>query len=493
MNNSYNHNQLKRVEARILLIMFVILLVLIGVFTMTDNMHAVGALLGIYFVFTILYFMVIKKKYNISNKENEVNDMHENVNFKLGYKNGEVEFKVKEENLISVIHQNEITLERTGREAVEYALDNPIGAPDISEVVSSNDKIVIVTSDVTRPMPSKEVLPILIDRLEKAGVNLDNVTVVFALGSHRKQTDEERKKLVGEEVYAKVKCVDSDPDDCINLGTTSAGTPIDITRVVAEADKLICLGNIEYHYFAGYSGGAKALMPGVASRETIQANHSAMIKADAYAGNVNSPVRLDLEESVQKRNIDYILNVILDQDKNIIHAVAGHYIKAHREGCRYLDKVYGSEIDQQADIVISTPGGYPKDLNVYQSQKALDNAKNAVRAGGIIILVASCFEGLGEGVFEKWINEANTAQDLIDRVKVKFELGGHKAAAIALVMNKADVYLVSDLDDAIVKNMFMTPFKTVDDALNAAYNKLGNEAKIIIMPHGSSTLVNYNK
>jgi len=487
-------NKISRNEARILLVIFASLILFIGIFTILNKLNLVAGLMGIYVIFLILYFFVLRKLVsNNSNKEVEVNEVDNNVNIKLGYKNGEVEFSVKEENLLSVIHQNNITPERIGREAVEYALDNPIGAPDISEVLSKDDKIAIVTSDVTRPMPSKEVLPVLIERIEKAGINLENVTVVFALGSHRKQTVEEHKKLVGEEVYSKVKCVDSDPDDCVNLGYTSAGTPIDITRVVAEADKLICLGNIEYHYFAGYSGGAKALMPGVASRDTIQANHSAMIKDDAYAGNVNSPVRADLEESVQKRNIDYILNVVLDQDKNIIYAVAGHYIEAHRVGCKYLDKVYGSEIEKQADIVISTPGGYPKDLNVYQSQKALDNAKNAVRDGGIIILVASCFEGLGEGVFEKWINEASTAQDLIDRVKVKFELGGHKAAAIALVMNKADVYLVSDLDDAVVENMFMKPFKTVDDALASAYTKLGEDAKIIVMPHGSSTLVNYNK
>jgi len=313
--------------------------------------------------------------------------------------------------------------------------------------------------------------------------------VVFALVSHRKHTEEEKKYLVGEEVYNKVQCVDSDPSDFVHMGVTSRGTPVDIFSAVAKADRRICLGNIEFHYFAGYSGGAKAIMPGVSTRAAIQANHSAMVKNEARAGAMDdNPVRLDIEEVVQFVPIDFILNVVLDEKKNIIKAVAGHHVHAHREGCKFLDSLYKVEIPQKADIVITTPGGYPKDINLYQAQKALDNSKHAVRDGGIVILLASCTEGLGEEVFERWLLNADSPDSMISDIQKNFELGGHKAAAIALVQKKAKIYLVSDLEKDFVRKLFMEPFDDISEALESAFNELGQDAKVLLMPYGGSTL-----
>lgn len=411
------------------------------------------------------------------------------MHFKYGFGKGFKEFDIDDGNVLMELRQNEVEIHSTGSEEVRRALHNPTGSKRLSEIVRPGENIVIITSDITRPMPSKIVLPEVIGELLSSGVEYGDITVVFALGSHRKHREEEKKYLVGDEIYEKVRCIDSDPGDCIRMGVTSRGTPVDIFSVVAKADRRICLGNIEYHYFAGYSGGAKAIMPGVSTRAAIQANHSAMVKDAARAGAMDdNPVRLDIEEVVSFIPIDFIVNVVLDEKKNIIKAVAGHHIYAHREGCKFLDSLYKVEIPAKADIVITTPGGYPKDINLYQAQKALDNSKHAVREGGIIIMIASCTEGLGEEVFERWMLGAQSPNGMVRDIQANFELGGHKAAAIALVLQKAKIFLVSDMDREFVRKLFMEPFGDVNEALNKAFETLGRDAKVLLMPCGGSTL-----
>ena len=195
----------------------------------------------------------------------------------FGFGNTVQKVSVPDKNVIGVLHANEVKHELEGADEVRRALANPIGAPLLKEVVRPGEKVAIVTSDITRPMPTYVVMPPLLDALYEAGVKKEDITLVFALGSHRHHTPEEMKKLAGERAYAEIKCVDSDPTDCVHMGVTSHGTPVDVFRTVAEADRRICLGNIEYHYFAGYSGGAKAIMPGVSTRAAIQSNHSQMV------------------------------------------------------------------------------------------------------------------------------------------------------------------------------------------------------------------------
>ena len=411
------------------------------------------------------------------------------MHFKYGFGKEYKEFDINDGNIMAELSQNSVETELTGRDEVVRALESPIGTGRLSEIIKPGEKVAIITSDITRPMPSKIVLPPLLDELALAGVKDGDIVVVFALGSHRKHTEDEKRYLVGEDVYSRIRCVDSAPDRCIMLGTTSSGTPVEIFDVVAQADRVICLGNIEYHYFAGYSGGAKAIMPGVSTRAAIQANHSAMVKDEARAGAINdNPVRQDIEEVVRFLPIDFILNVVLDENKTIIKAVAGHHRDAHREGCRFLDSLYKVTIPAKADIVITTPGGFPKDINLYQAQKALDNAKHAVRDGGIIILLAACTEGYGESVFERWINTSTSPDDLVTKIRENFELGGHKAAAIALVEKKARVFIVSDMPREMSKRLYMEPFDSMDAALSNAFSALGDDACVLLMPHGGSTL-----
>jgi len=411
------------------------------------------------------------------------------MKLEFGFGSGVQAVELPEQNLMGILTPNEVAYERMGEEEVRYALANPIGSKPLKEIVKAGEKIAIITSDLTRPMPTYVVMPALLEELNAAGVKDEDITLVFALGSHRKQTDEERKKLAGELAYSRIRCVDSDTKDCVHMGETSSGTPIDITRVVAEADRRICLGNIEYHYFAGYSGGAKAIMPGVSTRDAIQSNHSAMVQDGAYAGNLTTnPVRKDIEEAAEKCGVDFILNVVLDEHKKIIKAVAGDVTAAHREGCEFLNKLYLKKIPERADIVLVSQGGAPKDLNLYQTQKALDNAKHAVKKGGVIILIGSCKEGLGEKCFEEWMTQSPSPEYMIERIRKDFQLGGHKAAAIAMVLQDADIYLVSDLAPDFVKSIFLTPYGSAQQALDAAFAKLGANATVLAMPYGGSTL-----
>ncbi len=372
---------------------------------------------------------------------------------------------------------------------VKLALENPIGSKRLKEIVKPGEKIVIITSDITRPMPTYKVLPVLIEELEAGGIKASDITLVFALGSHRKHTPEEQKRLAGELAYSKINVVDSDVNDCVHMGTTANGTPVDITRVVAEADRRIALGNIEFHYFAGYSGGYKAIMPGVSTPAAIQSNHKLMIKPESCAGRLEgNPVREDIEEAGAICGLDFILNVVLDEHKNIVKVVCGDPIKAHREGASFLDKLYTKEIDSGADIVIVSQGGAPKDLNLYQTQKALDNSKHAVKDGGIIILIGSCAEGYGEHTFEDWMLNSESPDALVNRIRENFVLGGHKAAAIGMVLQRAEIYLVSDMDPELVKRSFMKPYTCAQQAFDDALAKLGKTADVITMPYGGSVL-----
>ena len=415
----------------------------------------------------------------------------------FGYGKGEQTVEVPEKNLLGVLVANELEHERRGADAVRYALTHPISAPLLGESVRKKKaalgkdriKIAIIASDISRPVPSYEILPSVIETLLDSGCAPEEITVVFALGSHRGHTEEEKRHLAGDWVFETVRCEDSNPDDCVHMGDTSSGTPVDITRTVAEADYIICTGNIEFHYFAGYSGGYKAIMPGVSTPAAIQANHRMMVRNEAHAGNIDTnPIRQDIEEGGRICGADYMVNVVLDEHKHIVYAVAGDMIKAHRAGCAYLDKMYRKPLSRQADIVLVSQGGAPKDANLYQVQKALDNSKHAVKDGGRIILIGACNEGFGSKVFEEWFKEAPTAESMIKRINEHFVLGGHKAAAVAMVMQKADIDLVSEMDDETVKSIFMTPRKSAQEAFDAAMEKYGPEATVIAMPFGGATL-----
>ncbi len=411
------------------------------------------------------------------------------MHLEFGYGTTVQPVDIPDRNLIAVLKANPVPPGLTGEAEVRRALEHPIGTLRLRELVKPGRKIAIVTSDISRPMPTWTVMPPLLDELYAAGVSPADITLVFALGSHRGHTPEEMRRLAGERAFREIRMTDSAPDDVVRLGTTSAGTPVDITRVVAEADFRIALGNIEFHYFAGYSGGAKAIMPGVSTPAAIQANHRMMVRPEACAGRLDgNPVRADIEEAERFCPVGFLLNVVLDEHKTIVGAFAGDVTLAHREGCRFLDRMYRCPIPEKADIVLVSQGGAPKDANLYQTQKALDNAKYALKPGGTMIVIGACREGFGSKVFEEWITSAPTARSMIERIGREFRLGGHKAAAIAMVLETARIDLVSELDPDLVRSIFLVPQPDARTAFEEALERHGPDATVIAMPYGGSTL-----
>ena len=411
------------------------------------------------------------------------------MELEFGYGAGVQTVQVPEKNLMGILTANEMQHERRGEAAVRYALAHPIGTVPLRDLAKPGQKIAIIASDVSRPVPSYELLPAILEELTAAGCRDEDITVVFALGSHRHHTPQEQERLAGSGVFHRVRCVDSDPDDCIHMGDTKSGTPVDVTRVVAEADFRICTGNIEFHYFAGYSGGVKAIMPGVSTPAAIQSNHRMMVSELACAGNLDTnPLRQDIEEAGRICGVDYIVNVVLDEHRKIVYAVAGDAVLAHREGCRYLDRMYRKPIAERADIVLVSQGGAPKDANLYQTQKALDNAKHAVKKGGTIILIGACPEGLGSAKFEQWLTGSPSAHAMVERIGREFELGGHKAAAIGMVLENARIDLVSEMDDDFVRSIFLNPQPSAQTAFEEAMKRYGPDATVLAMPFGGATL-----
>jgi nickel-dependent lactate racemase len=414
----------------------------------------------------------------------------------LKYGTGEITANLENKNVIQVVEPLEI--QATDEEAeIKKAMENPIGTKQLREIISDKRRnkkrlsVVIIVSDVTRPTPTKRLIPYILNELLDAGISNEAITIIFALGIHRKLETKEMARLVGDNVFNRYRCINHDSNNCIFVGTTKQGTVVEANRDVLKADIRVCVGLIELHYFAGYTGGYKSILPGICARSTIETNHKLMLQPTANAGRIDSPVRIDMEEAGELVGCDFILNVVLNGNKQIVKAVAGDPIKAHRKGIKIVDSMYVIPIKELADVVVVSAGGAPKDINVFQSQKALDNAKHAVKNGGAIILIAKCPEGLGEKVFERWINEAKNRQELIDRMDIAFEIGGHKAGILAKLMEKVDVYLISDLEKELVERAFFICADDVNDAIDVAVAKYGSDIRFIIMPYGAYTLPRY--
>jgi nickel-dependent lactate racemase len=379
-------------------------------------------------------------------------------------------------------------------ELIRAALAQPIGSRPLTELVRSGQRVAIITSDITRPCPSPRLLPAVLAELSRAGIRDEDVTVIFGLGSHRAHTPQERVQLAGDAICRRVRCIDSDPNDVAVIGHTSRGTPVAIFRPVLAADVRVCLGAIEYHYFAGYSGGYKAIIPGVAGLETIQHNHCMMTQRGAAAGNLmGNPVRADIEEAGVMVGVHFILNVTLDEAHQIVSAVAGHPQLAHREGCARLDAFGRATVPRPADVVVVSAGGLPRDINLYQAQKALENARYVVRPGGVIVLVAECREGMGHRVFAEWMRDPGGPDAILDRICREFVLGGHKAAAVAMALKQAAIYLVSRLPADDARAMGFRPFTDLNEAFRAALAAAGPNATVAVLPDGGAVLPSIHK
>ena len=397
--------------------------------------------------------------------------------------------EVKDDLIANILMPKDMPNDPDEEAILQEAFLHPVGTPCLRDIVRPHETVAIVTSDITRPCPSYRILPLVLKELHEAGVRDEDITILFGRGSHRSQSKEEMIHIVGKDVYERIRCADTDFEDTVHYGTTERGTPVDIDRRVAKADRRILIGNVEYHYFAGFSGGAKALMPGASTPQAIQANHRLMTDPAACTGRLEgNPVREDIEEAAEMVGADFIVNVVLNTDKKIVYAAAGDMHDAHRRACAYLDERYACPIGEKADIVLVSQGGAPKDINLYQTQKALDNAGHAVKDNGTVILVGSCREGYGNPVFENWMKKYDDPQDMINAIHRQFRLGGHKAAAIAMIRARAEIFLVSDMAEDETKGTMLKRYASLEEAYEAAQKKYGGKGTVIIMPYGGSTL-----
>ena len=408
---------------------------------------------------------------------------------KLNYGKGSVSVDIPDINFLSTLTPKTAIEVKDGISEVKRALANPIGSRRLNEIVSPQDRVVILVSDITRPCPSAVLLSPLLEELNAAGVRDEQIKIIFGLGVHRRHTDDEKKLLVGKDIYTRFECLDHDIDDCVEIGTTRLGTRAAVFKKVLGSDFIIATGNLEFHYFAGFSGGAKALAPGVCSRKTIESNHKRFLDPDAKGGKIEgNPLREELEEIAGMVGIDFLINAVLDSHKRIIKVVAGDVTKAHREGAEYIRRIYGVKLKELADIVITSPGGFPKDINLYQAHKAMQNALPAGKKGGIIIVVAQCPEGLGESHFVQAFEEALPLQAMVDELGQKFVQGRHIASQMAKIQLERELFLVTDMPVEVREKLFVKSFSSLAEALVEAFSIQGKKAKVSVIPYGISTL-----
>jgi nickel-dependent lactate racemase len=299
-------------------------------------------------------------------------------------------------------------------------------------------------------------------------------------------------EMVSPDVARRIKMYNNNAKDLAeftHVGTTSRGNAVYFQTRVVEADHIICTGSIVYHFFAGFGGGRKAMLPGVAAYETIRRNHALMLEPGAGLGRLKgNPVYEDQIEGVEMRRPSFLLNVVLNERKEFLKIFAGDYIQAHLEACKFVEEISGTAIPQPADLVIASCGGYPKDINVYQLQKTMDNAWMAVREGGVVIILGECAEGVGSELYLQWMQEYKTPERIEEKIRSDFAVGGHKAYAVTRLMKKAQFILVSGLDSSLARTLHFTAAKDMSEALQIALAKLGSNPRIFLMPQGSLTV-----
>ncbi|EGW39475.1 nickel-dependent lactate racemase [Desulfosporosinus sp. OT] len=384
-------------------------------------------------------------------------------------------------------------------QAIRQAVAHPLGTAPLAKVVKAGDQVVIVVSDVTRLWIRTDVLlPVLLDVLNEAGVPDKDISIVTATGDHRVQTLEEHTAICGTKVLARVPIYDHEckADDLVDLGKSSQGTPILVNRRVWEADKVILTGGIAYHLLAGFGGGRKSIAPGVCGYGMIQKNHALALK-DAGPSGINpnietgkmdgNPVAEDMLEIALRVGVDFILNVVVNEKKEFVYIAAGELEQAHLAGCRVTEEIFGIEIDEKAELVIVSSGGYPKDIQLYQAIKALDNSTYAVREGGVIILVSECSDGIGSRPFEEFFKHGEV-ENMNAQLHADFTMPGFVSLRTASICRKTPVILISSLPEDVVKRVKMIPAHSADEALQLASQILGHQPdSVYLMPHGGNT------
>ena len=414
------------------------------------------------------------------------------VDIWLPYGKSDVCVRIPVRNLLGSIEPKEQAGASDAKAEIERALKEPLGSKRLSEIAQPEHKIAIVVDDFTRSTPSHAMLLPVLAELNAAGVKDENVTVIFGCGTHRAVKPDEAARLLGEEALKRVKTLSHNckAEDLVHAGKTKThGNTVYLNRVFAEADVKVLLGDVGFHYYAGYGGGRKSVLPAVSGEETIKHNHAMLLQVSAHAGALaGNPVHEDMTETARLAKVDFILNVVTNSKGEIVKAFAGDLEQAFNEAVKLVDEMYRIPVDNRADIVVVSPGGYPADIDLYQAYKALDNALEVVKRNGVIILVAECTEGHGNEVFYDWMMRLGELKKVEREIKRNFAMGGHKAYYLLKALQHHPIILVSSLPDYYATSIFkVKTARAVNDALNEALKMTGSAAKVWVMPHGTFT------
>lgn len=414
----------------------------------------------------------------------------------LPYGKTDVCVRVPARNLLGSIEPVEKQGIPDAKAEIERALKEPIGTKRLFEIATPDSKVAIVVDDATRKAPSEKMLTPVLAELGEAGVKDENITVIFGCGTHRAVKPEEAQELLGEEALKRLRIISHDckAQDLVYVGTTkSHGNRVLLNRTFAEANVKVLLGDVCFHYYAGYGGGRKSVLPGVSGAETIQHNHAMMLNANARTGVLeDNPVHQDMLEAARLAKVDFIVNIVENSKGEIVKAYAGDLEQAFIEAVRLVDEMYRVKIDRRADIIVVSAGGHPSDIDLYQAYKALDNSLDAVKRGGVIILVAECPEGHGNQVFYDWMTRLGELKNTEREIKRNFVMGGHKAYYLLKALQNHTIILVSSLPDYYASNVFkLKTARATNDALTEALKISGSASRVWTMPHGDYVLPEY--
>lgn len=419
---------------------------------------------------------------------------------KIPYSKNGMSIEIEDKNLeaILVSKSHDFIVTKSESEIVKNSLDNPIGTLKLEELAKDKENIVIITSDHTRPVPSRVIMPQILERIRKGNSNV-KIKILVATGFHRPSTKEELIFKLGNEIVEKEEIIihkSTNDEDMIKMGVLPSGGDFYINKLAAEADLLVAEGFIEPHFFAGFSGGRKSILPGIASAKTIMYNHcSEFIDNDNSRTGIlqNNPIHEDMVYAAKTAKLAFIVNVAIDKDKKVIASFAGDVDKAHKQGCEFVTNL--SKIDKiPADIVVSTNGGYPLDQNIYQSVKGMTAAEATCKEGGVIIMVAACNDGHGGQSFYNNVVNSISPQEILENVRnIKKEdtiPDQWEFQILARILNKFTVIMVTDeCDPNMITNMHMKHAYNFEEALNLAYEIKGKDAKVVVIPDGVSVIV----
>lgn len=420
--------------------------------------------------------------------------------FMLPYGKEKLAVQIEEEHfagvLLSELHSYKAP--KSGAELVQEALEHPIGSPRLCDMAVGKNNIVVISSDHTRPVPSHIIMPLLLAEIRKGNPDA-KITILISTGLHRETTREELTAKFGTEIMEKETIIVHDCDDTDNmvyLGKLPSGGNLIINKIAAEADLLVAEGFIEPHFFAGFSGGRKSLLPGVASRETVMYNHNSAFIADpcSRTGIIDgNPIHNDMLYAARAARLDFIVNVVIDSEHAPIFAVAGDCDLAHRVGREFLASK--CQVDAiPADIVISTNGGYPLDQNIYQSVKGMTAAEATVKEGGVIVMLSKAADGHGGKFFHETFRDEKDLnrmmQTFMDRKPEDTIIDQWQSQIFARVLLKATVVFVSSCEDQLVEDLHMIPAHSMEEAMEKAKSIVKKEDyKVTVIPDGVSVIV----